>query len=105
MHIYFDLDKIQINERGMKMIDSIISDNRLRHEQKIIIMGYADYLGSDAYDKTLSEARAKNVEDHLVVSGYDKNDITRCIGKGKIRRAPVNGNKGFSDDRKVDIIF
>ena len=105
MHIYFELDKTQLNERATKMIDSIVHDNRLRHEQKITIVGYADYLGSDAYDKNISIARAKNVEDYLVVSGYDKNDITRCVGKGKVHRAPINGNKGYSDDRKVDIIF
>ena len=105
MHIYFELDKTQLNERATKMIDSIISDNRLRHEQKITIMGYADYLGSDEYDKNISIARAKNVEDYLVVSGYDKNDITRCVGKGKVHRTPIKGNKGYSDDRKVDIIF
>ncbi len=105
MHIYFELDKTQMNDRGLKMIDSIIKDNRLLHETKITIMGYADYLGTDAYDKTLSESRAKNVEDYLVVSGYNKNDITRCVGKGKINRANVTGRKGYSDDRKVDIIF
>ncbi len=105
MHIYFDVDKTQLNERGTKMMDSIVSNTRLRHDQKIVIMSYSDYLGSDAYDKTLSTARAKNVEDYLVVAGYNKSDITRCIGKGKVNRAPVNGNKGYSEDRKVDIIF
>ncbi len=105
MHIYFELDKTHINERGIKMIDSIIKDNRLLHETKITIMGYADYLGTDAYDRVISEARAKNVEDYLVVSGYNKNDIKRCVGKGKINRAAVNGKKGFSSERKVDIIF
>ena len=105
MHIYFELDHAQLSDRGTKLIDSIIHDNRLLHDRKITIMGYTDYLGSDAYDKTLSAARAKNVEDYLVVSGYNKNDITRCTGKGKINRTPVKGKQGFSDDRKVDIIF
>ena len=105
MHIYFDLDKTQINERGIQMIDSIVKDNRLMHETKITIMGYADYLGTDGYDKVVSEMRAKNVEDYLLISGYNKNDITRCTGKGKITHATTNGKKGFSEDRKVDVIF
>ncbi len=105
MHIYFDLDKTQINERGIQMIDSIVKDNRLMHETKITIMGYADYLGTDGYDKVVSEMRAKNVEDYLVISGYDNNDIKRCTGKGKITHTITNGRKGFSEDRKVDIIF
>ncbi len=105
MHIYFELDKTQLDDRGTKMIDSIVKDNRLLHETKITIMGYADYLGTDGYDKVISESRAKNVEDYLVISGYNKGDITRCTGKGKINRAATNGKKGFSEDRKVDIIF
>ena len=87
------------------MIDSIVKDNRLMHETNITIMGYADYLGTDGYDKVISESRAKNVEDYLVIAGYNKSDITRCTGKGKVNRAATNGKKGFSEDRKVDIIF
>jgi outer membrane protein OmpA-like peptidoglycan-associated protein len=105
MHIYFELDKTQLDDRGTHMIDSIVKDNRLMHQTKITVMGYADYLGTDDYDKVISESRAKNVEDYLVIAGYSKSDITRCTGKGKINRAGTNGKKGFSEDRKVDIIF
>ena len=105
MHVYFELDKTQLDDRGTHMIDSIVKDNRLMHETKITIMGYADYLGTDGYDKVISESRAKNVEDYLVIAGYNKSDITRCTGKGKVNRAATNGKKGFSEDRKVDIIF
>ena len=104
IHLYFPLDKTQLTERSTKIIDSLISNNWMEHDKRIAVLGYADYLGSDDYDKAISAARAKNVEDYLVILGIDKKNITRCVGKGKINRT-ATGKKGNVEDRKVDIIF
>ena len=105
VHLYFPLDKTQLTERSTRLIDSLISNNWMEHGKKITVLGYADYLGTDDYNKNISIARAKNVEDYLVVSGIDKENITRVLGKGKINRTATNGSKGNEADRKVDIIF
>ena len=44
------------------------------------------------------------MQDYLVNAGFDKKDITLCIGKGKIDRTPV-GKDGYGRDRKVQIII
>ncbi len=105
VHLYFPLDKMQLTERSTKIIDSLIANNWMEHDKRITVLGYSDYLGSDDYGKAISAARAKNVEDYLVIAGIDKKDITRCVGKGKINRAGKNEKTGNSIDRKVDLIF
>jgi len=104
VHLYFPLDKTQLTERSTKLIDSLVSNNWMEHDKRITVLGYSDYLGSDDYGKAISIARAKNVEDYLIIAGIDKKDITRCQGKGKINRA-ADGKNGNSGDRKVDLIF
>jgi outer membrane protein OmpA-like peptidoglycan-associated protein len=41
---------------------------------------------------------------YLIEMGFKKEDISICIGKGKIERPSVNGDKGIEADRKVEII-
>ena len=105
VHLYFPLDKTQLTERSTKLIDSLIANNWMEHDKKITVLGYADYLGTDDYDKLISEARAKNVEEYLILGGINKKDITRCLGKGKINHAATNDKKGILEHRKVDVIF
>jgi len=105
LNLYFPLDKNSLTETSVKFIDSLIHTNVLKPGKKIIVLGYGDYLGSNAYNDNLSYSRAKSVQDYLAVSGFDAHDITLCIGKGKINAPALNGNKGNSKDRKVEIII
>ena len=102
--VHFDLNDPRLNKRAGDFIDNLIFKDVLIHGQKLILLGFADYLGSNGHNDSLSNARAKNVEDYLVNAGFDKKDITLCIGKGKINRTPV-GKDGFGRDRKVQIII
>ncbi len=103
--VYFLLNDPKISKEAGDYIDKLIFKDVLIHGQKLIVLGYADYTGDNAYNNALSETRAKNVQDYLIRSGFDKKDIKLCIGKGKINRTPVNGKDGFAADRKVQIII
>jgi len=102
--IYFALDDRKLDHQATQKIDSLIYKDILRPDQDLIILGYADYLGSKEYNIELSKARAENVKAYLIQSGFKNDKVTLCIGKGKIDRAPVNGKLGYKDDRVVRII-
>ncbi len=105
LHVYFPLDKTNLTDVGVKFMDSLVSHKVLKTGNRIILLGYGDYLGNNDYNQNLSYARAKNVQDYLLMSGFDKSDITLVIGKGKIYHAHVKGKSGNAGDRKVDIII
>jgi outer membrane protein OmpA-like peptidoglycan-associated protein len=105
IRIYFPLDKNNLTEQASKTLDSLMHNKVIEPGKKIILLGWGDYLGSESYNDNLSYARAKNVQDYLVIYGFNKPDITLVLGKGKINRPPLNGNLGFPPDRKVDIII
>lgn len=104
LSVHFDLNDARLNKRASGFIDKLIFNDVLIPGQKLILLGFADYLGSNGHNDSLSKARAKNVQDYLIDAGFDKKDITLCIGKGKIERTPV-GKNGFGRDRKVQIII
>jgi hypothetical protein len=102
-NVYFDRNDAVLNQKGNELINQLIADSALVRGQKIMLLGYADYIGSNVHNYSLSASRAKNVADYLIKTGFSKKDITLCAGRGKIDRAPV-GKDGYSQDRKVQIV-
>ena len=105
LQIYFQLDKTELSEKSSHCIDSLIKNNLLEQDKKIIVLGYCDYLGSSDYNNKLSYIRAKNVQDYLISSGYNAANITLCMGKGKIQHNATGKKDGVSADRKVQLIY
>ena len=103
--VYFPFNNARITKEAEAGIDRLIFNDTLIHGDKLIVLGYADYVGGAGYNDSLSKIRAANVRDYLVKAGFDKKDITLCIGKGKIERQQQKGNEGYAADRKVQIII
>ena len=102
--LYFDLGVPKLSRTVEKKIDLLIYNDKIINGSNIMIIGYADYLGGEGYNKTLSMNRAKNVKEYLVKYGINGNDIKLCEGKGKIDRKGVTEKGGIATDRRVDIV-
>lgn len=102
--LYFDLNVPSLSESMQKKIDLLIYNDKILSGSKIMIVGYADYLGSEGYNNDLSMKRAMSVKDYLVKYGMNANDITLCQGKGKIERSGMTAKTGYATDRRVDIV-
>jgi len=70
----------------------------------ILIIGYADYLGSEEDNLGLSQRRSKSIEDHLSAMSIPRKNIKLCIGKGEINRK-MEGLEGYAPDRRVDMVL
>ena len=104
--VYFSTNETKLSKQSSTYLDNLIFNDKLIHGQKLIVLGYTDYVGENAYNESLSAKRAKNVQDYLVTSGgLEQKDIKLCIGKGKIDRANASGKEGYEKDRKVQIII
>jgi outer membrane protein OmpA-like peptidoglycan-associated protein len=74
--VYFDFDRSQLKPSGIQKLDSIyqvLTDNK---DITVQISGYTDGLGSEAYNKILSDKRAKQCADYLIKKGIDSTRIT-----------------------------
>jgi outer membrane protein OmpA-like peptidoglycan-associated protein len=103
--LYFDLDVPTLNDKMQKKIDLLIYNDKILSGSGVTIIGYADYLGTSTYNQELSMKRAQNVKDYLVTYGINPQDITLCVGRGKIDRSNATGKDGSPIDRRVDIVM
>ncbi|MGL4716385.1 MAG: OmpA family protein, partial [Aeromonas sp.] len=66
-----------------------------------VVVGYTDRIGSDAYNQTLSEARARTVADFLVSKGMAASKVA-IEGRGEAN--PVTGTKCNGVTAKAQLI-
>ena len=102
--LYFDLGVPGLNSKAEKKIDLLIYNDKIINGSNVVIVGYADYLGTEGFNKNLSMQRAKNVRDYLVKYGINANDIKMCLGKGEVELRGVANSDGSPTDRRVDIV-
>jgi outer membrane protein OmpA-like peptidoglycan-associated protein len=103
--LYFDLNVPALNANTQKRIDLLIYNDKIINGSNIIIVGYADYLGTEEHNRSLSSERAENVKNYLVHDGINASDIKLCIGKGEVLHGDAREKGGIPYDRRVDIVI
>jgi OOP family OmpA-OmpF porin len=73
--VYFDFDRSILKEAVINKLDSIYTIMTENAIVTVQISGYTDGLGSEEYNKKLSDRRARACADYLIKKGIDKNRI------------------------------
>lgn len=102
--LHYALRETTLNKTNRAVLNKLIYGKKITPGMKFTILGFADYRGTGPHNDTVSSERAMNVLAYLVSKGFDKKDITDCVGKGKIERPGMTGINGNAPDRKVLII-
>jgi outer membrane protein OmpA-like peptidoglycan-associated protein/tetratricopeptide (TPR) repeat protein len=88
-NIFFDFDKATLRPESTNELDRLTKLLNDVPTLKIEISGHTDSKGADAYNKTLSNNRAKAVVDHLVSKGIAADRLT-SVGFGE--EQPIDSN-------------
>lgn len=78
----FDFDRFNLRNEAFPVLNDIATWLKDNPERTVLIEGYTDHRGSDAYNKVLSQRRADAVKNYLVKAGIDAARI-EAIGHGK----------------------
>ncbi|MDA3042716.1 OmpA family protein [Campylobacter sp. JMF_01 NE2] len=78
----FDFDKDNLKAEGHEKIAAVAKDIDVNMVRSVKVYGYTDPLGSDAYNKTLSQQRANMVKNELIANGIPASKI-QAIGMGE----------------------
>lgn len=97
----FDFDKAILKPNGIQSLNEFVQGTGNLQYDLIIVVGYADRIGSEEYNKNLSLRRAEAVKDHLVSRGIDP---SRIFVDGKGEANPVTGNSCIGDKRTKALI-
>ena len=82
--VYFDFDKIDLDAEALKTIKLVSEKMKANPGATVEVRGYADFVGSVAYNQGLSQRRANVVKDKLVKDyGIDPSKLI-ANGKGKV---------------------
>lgn len=100
--IEFDLNSTKLKPSHYKILDLLIKKLLKFPDYRIMIVGFTDSTGDDAYNLKLSELRAKAVFDYLVRNDFPKN---RLEYKGMGEQNPIDSNdteEGRRRNRRVE---
>jgi OOP family OmpA-OmpF porin len=93
---YFAFNKHNLTPLGREQLDKLLAELERADYDAIVITGHTDRLGTDAYNKKLSERRAQEVKRYLSQKGVNAEKIqAKWVGAAEPVTAP-----GACDDLK-----
>ena len=103
LDVKFNFDKSTIKEGYYNDIDDLSRVMKDYPDLNVVLEGHTDSIGSDAYNKTLSQERSDAVKQYMVEkNGIDTNRI-KAIGYGEERPIASNDTKeGRLQNRRVE---
>ncbi len=70
-NLYFEFDKAELNDEGIAELDKLASQLNASKEYDIVVGGHTCSVGTEKYNKELSEERAQTVVKYLLMKGVD----------------------------------
>lgn len=101
--LLFASNSSSLSGQGGSNVQQIGRIIRKYPKDRLFIVGHTDSEGSDGYNMTLSNKRAKSVVDQLIAAGVPRSSI-QYAGRGEAE--PISSNKtrqGRSNNRRVEI--
>jgi OOP family OmpA-OmpF porin len=87
--VLFEFNKSELRQGGQERLDQLAKNAQGANVDKVVVIGHADRIASEDYNKELSERRAQAVSDYLAQKGVDKSRL-QIEGKGESQ--PVTGD-------------
>jgi OOP family OmpA-OmpF porin len=89
-NVLFDSDKSALRPAGRAALDQFVDKIHGLDSRSIFAIGYADRMGTDAYNQVLSQQRVDTVKDYLVGKGIAWNRV-ETSAKGESRPTTYAG--------------
>ncbi|WP_437396065.1 OmpA family protein [Flagellimonas lutimaris] len=83
--VYFNFDSYKITSRSAQELDKLIAVLKENKELSLRIESHTDAIGSKAYNKYLSDKRAKATKAYIVSEGIDPSRVLSAVGFGEER--------------------
>ena len=88
--VLFGFNKAELTPAGQQRLDELAKNAQGANVEKVVLTGHADRIGSEDYNKELSEKRAQAVADYLAQKGVDS---SRLQVEGRGESQPITGTE------------
>ena len=103
--INFAFDKYNLDQKSLNILAQALKVVQARPvTDKMVVEGWTDWTGSDAYNLRLSQRRAQAVKSYLVEHGIAADRIS-ISGEGKSFKYNNHTPEGRYANRRAEIIF
>jgi outer membrane protein OmpA-like peptidoglycan-associated protein len=103
--VLFDTGKSELNSGAARKLDQLAQFLSEHKDRRVQIDGFTDSVGSDSYNRELSQRRANSVKNALLTRGIDS---TRINTEGYGKAFPVASNaesSGRQLNRRVEVVI
>lgn len=101
--ILFDYNSSALRPESRSTLDQLGTNFRQYPDNRVVVEGHTDSVGSDSYNQKLSEQRAANVADYLIDRGVPASNVV-VYGFGEARPKSSNDTaEGRQLNRRVEI--
>ena len=103
--VLFAFNKAELTPQAGPRLDKLAAFLKQFPQRKLLVEGYTDAVGADAYNMELSERRAEAIREALIARGVD---TTRVVTKGYGKAYPVADNAsvdGRAVNRRVEVVI
>lgn len=102
--VNFAFNSYALDSKAMGILNEAARIIKETPNKRVVLSGWTDYIGSDAYNQTLSQNRANSVKTYLVKQGIPSTRMT-AIGRGKSFKYDNKTEEGRYMNRRVEISF
>ena len=102
---HFDFDKADLRPENRELLSRIAGILLVSNGYRLFIHGHTDDVGSEGYNRQLSERRAESVASYLKSAGLDSG-VIQTVGFGKSApRAVGASSEARRKNRRVEIVL
>ena len=83
--VNFDFDKSTLRPDAVQILNEAVEILKRYPDLRVEVAGHTDLCGSDAYNQSLSERRARAVYDYMTSNGIDAGRLMGPVGYGESR--------------------
>lgn len=110
--VLFDFDRAELRPEAAEALGRVAEIIRDRAPRAVRIVGHTDSIGSDAYNRTLSERRARSVQEWLASNGGGGLPQMQAEGRGESQPVAENTGsdgqdnpEGRQQNRRVEVLL
>lgn len=102
--VNFDTDSAKLKAESTSILDQAVDVLNQQVGVSVRVEGHTDSRGSDAYNMTLSDKRARSVVVYLVSKGIDAARLTSAGMGESVPVAPNDSAANMAKNRRVDLV-
>lgn len=102
--VHFAFDSYALDNKATGILNEAAGLIKASPNKRVVLSGWTDYIGSDAYNKVLSQNRANAVKNYLSKQGIPASRMS-AVGRGKSYKYDNKTEEGRYMNRRVEISF